>query len=197
MKRKILFAVVAIAATLFAENSFAQCWSRGYSACRPSYCRPSYCRPSTVCGDVCRVAPSRGVERPETLPESCVIAGKTTTCAAETASGDYSASEIALVEAANVERKRRGIAPLRLDASQRVGARRVAGRNAARGRAEHYGMDFVGAEICTPGRDVAEAISMWRSSSAHWGALMSPAYSRVSAGVAYGRGTSFWTLRLF
>lgn len=195
MKRKILFAVVAIAAT-FAENSFAQCRSRGYSVCRPSSCR-YYCRPSTACGDVCGFAPSRGVERPETLSESCVIAGKTTTCALASASGEYSASEIALVEAANAERKRRGIAPLTLDVRQRDGARRVAGRNAARGRAEHYGLDFVGAEICAPGRDVADAISMWRSSPAHWGALLSPAYSRVSAGVAYGRGTRFWTLRLF
>lgn len=195
------------------------CQASTYRSCAPTCEAPSTGGSTAVCsGGKCVVVPNAApesvdvesyrdvlgankVERPETLPESCVAAGKTTCAVASPApkidANGWLPAEIALLELVNAERQKLKLAPLTLDVRQRSGARRVACWNARRGRAEHYLMDFCGAEVCTPGDDYREALSEWRDSPEHWAALTSAAFTRASIGVAQGRGTCFWTMRLF
>ncbi len=195
------------------------CQASTYRSCAPTCEAPSTGGSTAVCsGGKCVVVPNAApesvdvekfrdvlgankVERPETLPESCVAAGKGTCAVASPApkidSNGWLPAEIALLELVNAERKRLKLAPLTLDLRQRDGARRVAACNARRGVAEHYRMDFCGVEVCTPGDNYREALSIWRTSQEHWDALTSAAFTRASVGVAQGRGTCFWTMRLF
>lgn len=191
-----------------------------YRSCAPTCEAPSTGGSTAVCsGGKCVVVPNAApesvdaekfrdvlgankVERPETLPESCVVAGKTTCAVASPApkpsgANGWLPAEIALLELVNAERQKLKLAPLTLDLRQRDGARRVAARNARRGKAEHYGDNWGCAEVCTPGDDYREALSIWRTSQEHWDALTSAAFTRASVGVAQGRGTCFWTMRLF
>ena len=195
------------------------CQASAYNACAPTCEAPSTGGSTAVCsGGKCVVVPNASpesvdgeayrdvlgankVERPETLPESCIAAGKTTCAVASPApkidANGWLPAEIELLKLVNSERQKLKLAPLTLDLRQRDGARRVAARNARRGVAEHYGIDFCGAEVCTPGRDYLAALSEWRDSPEHWAALTSAAFTRASVGVAQGRGTCFWTMRLF
>ena len=195
------------------------CQASTYRSCAPTCEAPSTGGSTAVCsGGKCVVVPNAApesvdvekfrdvlgankVERPETLPESCVAAGKTTCAVASPApkidANGWLPAEIALLELVNAERQKLKLAPLTLDLRQRDGARRVAARNARRGKAEHYGDNWGCAEVCTPGDDYREALSIWRTSQEHWDALTSAAFTRASVGVAQGRGTCFWTMRLF
>lgn len=195
------------------------CQASTYRSCAPTCEAPSTGGSTAVCsGGKCVVVPNAApesvdvekfrdvlgankVERPETLPESCVAAGKTTCAVASPApkidANGWLPAEIELLKLVNSERQKLKLAPLTLDLRQRDGARRVASRNARRGKAEHYGDNWGCAEVCTPGDDYREALSIWRTSQEHWDALTSAAFTRASVGVAQGRRTCFWTMRLF